>query len=105
MLDLREVGITEAPNGLEMLVNLKLLDLNAPKLIKSHATWDFTKTFSSIAMNKEEIASLKELETFYFDDVDKFSMYITSLENMQLSCYQIQVGMAAKVLHTLLSKK
>lgn len=65
MLDLREVGITEAPNGLEMLVNLKFLDLNAPKRIKSHATWDFTKTFSSTTVNKEEIASLKELGTLF----------------------------------------
>ena len=89
MLDLGEARITEVL-GLEMLVNLKFLDLT-----KSHATWDFTKTFSSTAVNEEEIASLKELETFacHFDDVDKFSTYITSLENRQLSSYQIQVGM------------
>ena len=46
-------------------------------------------------MDEEEIASLKELETFagYFDDVDKFSMYIRSLENRRLTCYAIRVGM------------
>ena len=64
MLDLGEARITKVPDGLEMLVNLKFLNLNAPELIKSHATWDFTKTFSPTAVNEEEIASLKELETF-----------------------------------------
>ena len=104
-LDLGETGITKVPDGLEMLVNLEFLNLNAyelkvmplgilPKL--SHLQYlTVYWHLKSAEVNKEEIASLKELETFagYFDDMDKFSTYIRSLENRRLSCYQIQVGM------------
>ena len=100
-LDLGETGIMEVPDGLEMLVNLKFLHLNAiglkvmplgilPKI--SHLQY-LTVYWHSKAtvVDEEEIGSLKELETFagYFDDVDKFSMYIRSLENRRLTCYAI----------------
>ncbi|KAL4613973.1 hypothetical protein ACB092_07G021600 [Castanea dentata] len=106
-LDLGETGITEVPDGLEMLVNLKFLDLNAPKLKVmppgilrkiSHlqyltVSWHSMETI----VDEEEIASLKELETFAgrFDDVDKFSMYIRSLKNRRLASYQIRAGLLA----------
>ncbi|KAL4613967.1 hypothetical protein ACB092_07G021000 [Castanea dentata] len=103
-LDLGETGIMEVPDGLELLVNLKFLDLNAPKLKVmppgilrkiSHlqyltVSWHSMETI----VDEEEIASLKELETFVgrFDDVDKFSMYIRSLKNRRLAWYQVRAG-------------
>ncbi|KAM4097655.1 hypothetical protein ACJW30_07G018100 [Castanea mollissima] len=109
-LDLGETGITEVPDGLEMLVNLKFLDLNAfclkvmPLGILSKishlqyltvsVSWHSMET----NVDEEEIASLKELETFAgrFDDVDKFSRYIRSLKNRRLASYQIQAGFRAE---------
>ncbi|KAM3741706.1 hypothetical protein ACB098_07G017100 [Castanea mollissima] len=106
-LDLGETGITEVPDGLEMLVNLKFLDLNAPKLKVmppgilrkiSHLQY-LTVSWRSMEtiVDEEEIASLKELETFAgrFDDVDKFSMYIRSLKNRRLASYLIRAGLRA----------
>uniref|UniRef100_A0A7N2MB87 NB-ARC domain-containing protein n=2 Tax=Quercus lobata TaxID=97700 RepID=A0A7N2MB87_QUELO len=96
-LDLWETKIREVPDGLEMLVNLTYLTLYLkvmplgilPKLY--HLQY---LVFDSPKVNEEEIASLKELETFVcnFDDVDKFSTYIRAMENRQLACYRIQVG-------------
>ncbi|XP_065627230.1 probable disease resistance protein At4g27220 [Quercus suber] len=104
-LDLRQTRIIEVPDGLEMLVNLIFLDLNMPKLKVvplgilpkiSHLQyltvyWHLKATVA----DEEDITSLKELETFagHFDDVDKFSMYIRSLESRRLACYQIRLGM------------
>ncbi|KAM3693890.1 hypothetical protein ACB094_07G018100 [Castanea mollissima] len=99
-LDLGETGITEVPDGLELLVNLKVLDLNAgelkvmpPGILRKISHLQYL-TVSWHSMDEEEIASLKELETFAgrFADVDKFSMYIRSLKNRRLASYQIRAG-------------
>ena len=95
----------EVPDGLEMLVNLKFLNLNAiglkvmplgilPKISHLQCLTVYWHSKATV-VDEEEIGSLKELETFagYFDDVDKFSMYIRSLENRRLTCYAIRVGM------------
>ncbi|KAF3952031.1 hypothetical protein CMV_022371 [Castanea mollissima] len=79
-LDLGETGITEVPDGLELLVNLKFLDLNAPKL----------KVMPPGILRKSLIYSR-------FDDVDKFSMYIRSLKNRRLASYQIRAGPVKRV--------
>ncbi|KAF3957808.1 hypothetical protein ACB098_06G057700 [Castanea mollissima] len=103
-LDLEGTGITEVPDGLEMLVNLKFLNLNAselkvmplgilPKISHLQYLIVYRQSMATV-VNEEEIASLKELEAFagIFDDADKFSMYIRSLENRRLACYQIRAG-------------
>ena len=103
-LDLEGTGITEVPDGLEMLVNLKFLNLNAselkvmplgilPKMSHLQYLIVYWNSMATV-VNEEEMASLKELEAFagIFDDADKFSMYIRSLENRRLACYQIRAG-------------
>ncbi|KAL4619482.1 hypothetical protein ACB092_06G082200 [Castanea dentata] len=103
-LDLEGTGITEVPDGLEMLVNLKFLNLNAselkvmplgilPKISHLQYLIVYWQSMATV-VNEEEIASLKELEAFagIFDDADKFSMYIRSLESRRLACYQIRAG-------------
>ncbi|XP_030931361.1 disease resistance protein At4g27190-like [Quercus lobata] len=103
-LDLEGAGITEVPDGLEMLVNLKFLNLNAselkvmplgilPKISHLQYLIVYWHSMATI-VNEEEMASLKELEAFagIFDDADKFSLYIRSLENRRLACYQIRAG-------------
>ncbi|XP_050247407.1 disease resistance protein SUMM2-like [Quercus robur] len=73
-LDLEGTGITEVPNGLEMLVNLKFLNLNAselkvmplgilPKISHLQYLIVYWQSMATI-VNEEEMASLKELETF-----------------------------------------
>ncbi|KAK7856255.1 putative disease resistance protein [Quercus suber] len=98
-LDLGETGITEVLDGLNMLVNLKFLNLDMlglkvmpPGILLkiSHLQYLAVSWHSkATVVDGEERASLKELETFacHFDDVDKFSMYIRSLENRRLACY------------------
>uniref|UniRef100_A0A2N9I980 Uncharacterized protein n=1 Tax=Fagus sylvatica TaxID=28930 RepID=A0A2N9I980_FAGSY len=68
-LDLGRTGITEVPDGLDMLVNLKYLDLNAGKLeimpleiLPKLSCLQYLKVFSEV--EGEEVASLKNLETF-----------------------------------------
>ncbi|KAK4576558.1 hypothetical protein RGQ29_027201 [Quercus rubra] len=103
-LDLEGTGITEVPDGLEMLVNLKFLNLNVrelkvmplgilPKISHLQYLIVYWNSMATV-VNEEEMASLKELEAFagIFDDADKFSMYIRSLENRRLACYQIRAG-------------
>ena len=70
-------GISEVPNGMEMLVNLRYLDLYAPNL-KMLPVWTFTKlshlqylvvyrSSETLKVNGEEVAHLKRLETFCSD--------------------------------------
>ena len=105
-LDLGETGITEVPHGLEMLVDLRYLSLNAPELkIMPHGILpklyhlQYLTVFwhsKSVIVKEEEIESLKKLETFggHFKDMHEFKMYIKSLENRPLACYEIRVGMS-----------
>ena len=116
-LDLEEIGIIEVPDGLEMLVNLRYPSLNVrklkvmplgilPKLSHLQYLTLYWRHSKATKVYEEEIASLKELETFAgkFDDVDKFSTYIRSLENRQLACYQIQVGTSDLITNKLFGK-
>ncbi|KAM3744500.1 hypothetical protein ACB098_06G057000 [Castanea mollissima] len=99
-LDLSETGITEVP-GLEMLVNLTYLNLDAwnlkimplgilPKL--SHL--QYLRFSCKVTVKGEEIERLKKLENVWvrFDDLYEFCSFIRSLEKRQLACYQIKVG-------------
>uniref|UniRef100_A0A2N9FDV0 Uncharacterized protein n=1 Tax=Fagus sylvatica TaxID=28930 RepID=A0A2N9FDV0_FAGSY len=56
------------------------------------ASVDYLAIFSKV--KAEEVASLKNLETFkgLFSDMYEFSTYIRSLEKGQLATYEIQVG-------------
>ncbi|KAM3696681.1 hypothetical protein ACB098_06G057300 [Castanea mollissima] len=83
-LDLGETEITEVPDGLEMLVELTYLNLNAKNL----------KIMPIRILPKLSRLHLKKLENVWvrFDDLDEFCSFIRSLEGRQLACYQIQVG-------------
>jgi disease resistance protein RPS2 len=100
-LDLLRTGIMEVPDGLEMLVNLRYLDLNAENLkimpLRFYLNYlvSSTSQFSpKLKQLKEEVASLKNLETFggLFSDMYEYSTYIRSLEKGRLATYEIQVG-------------
>ncbi|XP_075668755.1 disease resistance protein At4g27190-like [Castanea sativa] len=99
-LDLSVIPITEVP-GLEMLVNLTYLNLDAwnlkimplgilPKL--SHL--QYLRFSCKVTVKGEEIERLKKLENVWvrFDDLYEFCSFIRSLEKRRLACYQIQVG-------------
>jgi disease resistance protein RPS2 len=103
-LDLGETGITEVPDGLEMLVNLRYLDLNAeelkimpPEILPKLSHLQYLIVFSEV--KGEEVASLKNLETFggLFSDMYEFSTYIRSLEKGRLATYEIQVGKSLSI--------
>uniref|UniRef100_A0A2N9G5I0 Rx N-terminal domain-containing protein n=1 Tax=Fagus sylvatica TaxID=28930 RepID=A0A2N9G5I0_FAGSY len=95
-LDLGNTGITEVPHGLEMLVNLRYLNLNVynlkimpPEILPKLSCLQYLIFFSD--MKLEEVASLKNLETFggRFSDMYEFSTY---MEKGQLATYEIHVG-------------
>jgi disease resistance protein RPS2 len=103
-LDLGETRIIEVPHGLEMLVNLRYLDLNAeelkitpPEILPKLSHLQYLIVFSEV--KGEEVASLKNLETFggLFSDMYEFSTYIRSLEKGQLATYEIQVGKSLSI--------
>jgi disease resistance protein RPS2 len=98
-LDLERTGITIVTEGLEMLDNLRYLDLNAknlkimpPEILPKLSRLQYLAVFSEVKW--EEVASLKNLETFegLFFDLYEFSTYIRSLEKQRLATYDIQVG-------------
>ncbi|KAM4092682.1 hypothetical protein ACB094_06G058300 [Castanea mollissima] len=100
-LDLGETEITEVPDGLEMLVELTYLNLNAKNLkimpiriLPKLSRLQYLRFSCIVKVKKEEIESLKKLENVWvrFDDLDEFCSFIRSLEGRQLACYQIQVG-------------
>jgi disease resistance protein RPS2 len=95
-LDLENTRITEVPHGLEMLVNLRYLNLNVdtlkimpPEILPKLSCLQYLIFFSD--MKLEEVASLKNLETFggRFSDMYEFSTY---MEKGQLATYEIHVG-------------
>uniref|UniRef100_A0A2N9HA76 AAA+ ATPase domain-containing protein n=1 Tax=Fagus sylvatica TaxID=28930 RepID=A0A2N9HA76_FAGSY len=106
-------GITEVPDGLEMLVNLRYLDLNAEKLkimpseiLPKLSRLQYLAVSSEselITVKAEEVASLKNLETFggLFSDIYEYSTYIRSLEKGRLASYEIQVGKPVSIGHRL----
>jgi disease resistance protein RPS2 len=112
-LDLLRTGITEVPDGLEMLVNLRYLDLNAEKLkimpseiLPKLSRLQYLAVSSEselITVKAEEVASLKNLETFggLFSDIYEYSTYIRSLEKGRLASYKIQVGKPVSIGHRL----
>uniref|UniRef100_A0A2N9H397 NB-ARC domain-containing protein n=1 Tax=Fagus sylvatica TaxID=28930 RepID=A0A2N9H397_FAGSY len=104
-LDLGRTEITEVPHGLDMLVNLRYLDLNwnelkimpseiLPKLSCLQYLAVNSKFSKPITVKGEEVASLKNLETFrgLFSDMYEFSTYIRSLKKGRLATYEIYVG-------------
>uniref|UniRef100_A0A2N9ESY2 NB-ARC domain-containing protein n=1 Tax=Fagus sylvatica TaxID=28930 RepID=A0A2N9ESY2_FAGSY len=101
----RENRIMEVPDGLEMLVNLRYLDLNAknlkimpPEILPKLSHLQYLLVFSEVKW--EEVASLKNLETFggLFSNMYEYSKYIRSLENGRLATYEIQVGRPENIL-------
>ncbi|GMN23738.1 hypothetical protein TIFTF001_045807 [Ficus carica] len=105
-LDCWRTGIEEVPQGLEMLVNLRYLNLQT-KLLKripdgvlpklSHLQHlSLPRYFSrTLKVNVEELASLRKLETFeaMFHDVRHFNSFVKSMEGREMiSIYMLHVG-------------
>uniref|UniRef100_A0A2N9G4K5 Uncharacterized protein n=1 Tax=Fagus sylvatica TaxID=28930 RepID=A0A2N9G4K5_FAGSY len=108
-LDLEDTGITEVPHGLEMLVNLRYLNLNVdtlkimpPEILPKLSCLQYLIFFSD--MKLEEVASLKNLETFggRFSDMYEFSTY---MEKGQLATYEIHVGSIRDLAGSIRGKK
>ncbi|GLT62452.1 hypothetical protein SLA2020_350910 [Shorea laevis] len=103
-LDLGHSGITEVPKGMEMLVNLRYLDLCAHNLqiipvgtLAKLSHLQYLVVYRSSATSKvvgEEVASLRKLETFHgqFCQVLNFNAYSKSLQEGGPSNYLLQVG-------------
>lgn len=104
-LDLWHTGISEVPNGMEMLVSLRYLDLYAPNL-KMLPVGTFTKlshlqylvvyrSSDTLKVNGEEVARLKRLETFsgQFSELRNFNVYVKSLKVGGPSNYLLQMGL------------
>jgi disease resistance protein RPS2 len=106
-LDISRSGIKEIPHGLEMLVNLRYLGLDArdlekmplgilPKLTRLEVL-KLDWFSSSVKVNGEEMVKLKKLEYFKgkFDGVNDFNTYVGSLEGVgpiTISNYFFGVG-------------
>ncbi|XP_062168701.1 probable disease resistance protein At4g27220 isoform X2 [Alnus glutinosa] len=102
-LDLGHTGITEVPKGMEMLVNLRYLDLSAHNLkmipvgtLAKLSHLQHLVVYRASATSRvvgEEVASLTKLETFHgqFCEVHNFNAYSKSLQEGP-SNYLLQVG-------------
>uniref|UniRef100_A0A2N9G4F6 AAA+ ATPase domain-containing protein n=1 Tax=Fagus sylvatica TaxID=28930 RepID=A0A2N9G4F6_FAGSY len=108
-LDLESTKIMEVPHGLEMLVNLRYLNLNVdtlkimpPEILPKLSCLQYLKFFPD--MKLEEVASLKNLETFggRFSDMYEFSTY---MEKGQLATYEIHVGSISYLLGSIRGKR
>uniref|UniRef100_A0A2N9I6C6 NB-ARC domain-containing protein n=1 Tax=Fagus sylvatica TaxID=28930 RepID=A0A2N9I6C6_FAGSY len=108
-LDLENTGITEVPHGLEMLVNLRYLNLNVdtlkimpPEILPKLSCLQYL--IFCCDMKLEEVASLKNLETFggRFSDMYEFSTY---MEKGQLATYEIHVGSIRDLAGSIRGKK
>ncbi|XP_060668072.1 probable disease resistance protein At4g27220 isoform X2 [Ziziphus jujuba] len=103
-LDLSNAGITEVPEGMEMLSNLKYLNLDTrniqmlpdgilPKL--SHLQFLVFRLNASETMKLrgEELASLRKLETFIgrLYDINHFNTFVRAMVR-KLTNYILQVG-------------
>ncbi|XP_023926661.1 disease resistance protein At4g27190 [Quercus suber] len=100
-LDLEQTGITKAPDGLKMLVNLTYLDLDAEylkimplRILPKLSQLQYLRFSCKVKVKGQEIKRLKKLENVWvrFDDLYGFCSFIRSLEKRRLACYQIQVG-------------
>nr|XP_023926395.1 disease resistance protein At4g27190-like [Quercus suber] len=100
-LDLGETKITEVPDGLEMLVNLTYLKLNAEYLkimplgiLPKLSRLQYLRFSCKVTVKGEEIERLKKLENVWvhFDDLYEFCTFIRSLKKGALARYQIRVG-------------
>ena len=105
-LDCRDIGIKEVPQGLEMLVNLRYLDLHC-KLLKtipdgilprlSHLQDLALPLYYSrtLKVNVEELASLRKLENFEasFLDIEHFNAFVSSFKDREMiTDYILYVG-------------
>uniref|UniRef100_A0A2N9ESY7 AAA+ ATPase domain-containing protein n=1 Tax=Fagus sylvatica TaxID=28930 RepID=A0A2N9ESY7_FAGSY len=98
-LDLCGTRIMEVIDGLEMLVNLRYLDLDRtnlkimpPKILPKLSRLQYLVVF--VEVKGEEVASLKNLETFggLFFNMYEFSTYIKSLEKGRPATYDIHMS-------------
>lgn len=104
-LDLANSGIKEVPQGTEMLINLRYLDLHAPNLkifpigtlpklsrLQYLVIYGLSKT---LKLKGEEVASLRKLGTFagQFFDVHNLNKYVKSFEGGGPCSYLLQVGL------------
>ncbi|XP_052483261.1 disease resistance protein At4g27190-like [Gossypium raimondii] len=105
-LDLRWTEIEEVPEGIDMLIKLRYLDLEVftlkeipagllPKLVHlQHLS--FAGNNEKISLKAEELEPLKKLELFTgcFEDISEFTKFISSMQQSKKSLikYHLRVG-------------
>ncbi|KAK8300510.1 hypothetical protein V6Z11_D05G390200 [Gossypium hirsutum] len=105
-LDLSWTRIEEVPEGMDMLIKLRYLDVRVftlkeisagllPKLVHLQHL-GFHKDNKRISLKAEEMEPLKKLEclTGHFEDISEFSKFISSMQQSRknLIKYDLQVG-------------
>ncbi|KAB2032633.1 hypothetical protein ES319_D05G388000v1 [Gossypium barbadense] len=99
--------IEEVPDGMDMLIKLRYLDLQVltlkeipagllPKLVHlQHLSFDVG---NEISLKAEEVKPLKKLECFTgrFEEIDEFNKFISSMQQSKknLIKYHLQVGLS-----------
>ncbi|KAK5834118.1 hypothetical protein PVK06_017992 [Gossypium arboreum] len=112
-LDLHWTKIEEVPDGMDMLIKLRYIDLQVrtlkeiragllPKLVHlRHLSFDVRNRQTSL--KAEEIEPLKKLECFTgrFEDIDELNKFISSMKQSKknLIKYYLQVGIANFMMH------
>ncbi|GKV02982.1 hypothetical protein SLEP1_g15352 [Rubroshorea leprosula] len=104
-LDLKQAGILEVPQGMEMLVNLQHLDLDCPDLVglPTEILCNLTHLqflavvlkSTTFEMKAEKVIKLKVLETFIgqFEDLQVFNNFVKSFhEDQKFTRYWLRVG-------------
>ncbi|XP_052883584.1 disease resistance protein At4g27190-like [Gossypium arboreum] len=118
-LDLCWTSIEEVPEGMDMLINLRYIDLEVgtlkeipagllPKLVHlQDLSFDVTNRQKSL--KAEEMEPLKKLECFEgrFEDINEFNKFISSMQKSKknLIKYNLQVGIAPLFVNSTIDKR
>ncbi|MBA0660950.1 hypothetical protein Goklo_012888 [Gossypium klotzschianum] len=107
-VDLFRTEIEEVPEGMDMLINLRYLDLKVsalkeiparllparllPKLVHlQHLSFDVKN--KKVSLKAEEMEPLKKLECFkgHFEDINEFNKFISSMQQSELIMLPIDI--------------
>ncbi|KAK5834145.1 hypothetical protein PVK06_018019 [Gossypium arboreum] len=118
-LDLCWTSIEEVPEGMDMLINLRYIDLEVgtlkeipagllPKLVHLQDL-SFDVTNRQTSLKAEEMEPLKKLECFEgrFEDINEFNKFISSMQKSKknLIKYNLQVGIAPLFVNSTIDKR
>ncbi|KAL5566223.1 hypothetical protein UlMin_029387 [Ulmus minor] len=101
-LDISYTGIAEVPQGIEMLVNLRCLNLLGTSIEKipretlsKLCHLEYLKLLNNrVKVRAEEVSSLRKLDTFtgHFYDIVDFNTYVSSWEDRGPNSYHFVLG-------------